>query len=75
MENCPYARLINEAHDGTLAEVPEGMEGPYIEEYKKNVETGIDFRKCSLSRDFVLTIPSEASVSKENWLSLEDWKG
>ena len=75
MENCLYARLINEAHDGTLAEVPEGMEGEYIDEYKKNVEKGIDFRKCSLSRDFILTIPSEASTSKDNWLSLEDWHG
>jgi DNA polymerase I-like protein with 3'-5' exonuclease and polymerase domains len=70
-----YARLINEAHDGTLAEVPIGMEGSYISEYKKNVEMGIDFRHCSLSRDFVLSIPSEASVSKDSWLDLEDWKG
>lgn len=70
-----FTRLINEAHDGTLAEVRTGEEGKYIDIYRENVEKGIDFRKCSLSRDFELKIPMEASVSKENWLSLEDWKG
>ena len=75
MESCGFARLINEAHDGVLAEVPEGREGEYIREYKKNVEQGIDFRRCSLRREFTLVIPCEASVSKTNWLQLEDWKG
>lgn len=75
MCNYTHARLINEAHDGTLAEVPIGEEEKYINEYKKNVESPIDFRKCSLSREFDLVIPSEASVSQNSWLDLEDWKG
>lgn len=74
MEKCgDYTRLINEAHDSTLAEVKEGMEGFYIEEQQKNLSKPIDFRRCSLSRDFNLVIPSEVSISKTNWLEKEDW--
>lgn len=75
LDEFPAARMINEAHDGTLAEIPIGREGEYIEIYQRNVERGIDFRSCSLGRDFVLHIPSEASVSKDSWYDLEDWKG
>lgn len=74
-ETCPEAFLINEAHDGTLAEVPIGREGFYIDTYIKNVTASIDFRRCTLSRDFNLVIPAEASWSRDNWYSLEDWKG
>lgn len=69
-----YAHLINEAHDGTLAEVKQGREMEYIKVYKKNIETSIDFNKCSLRRDFQLVIPAEASMSKDNWYALEDVK-
>lgn len=69
-----YSFLVNEAHDGTLAEVKKGKEMNYIKEYKKNVEVPIDFTKCSLRRDFQLTIPCEASISTTNWLELEDVK-
>jgi len=66
-----FAHLINEAHDGTLAEVKHGREMDYIACYKRNVETPIDFRNGSLKRDFMLTIPSEASIG-DNWYYMED---
>lgn len=68
------AMLINEAHDGALAEVLIDERMQYIDVFKKNVETEIDFRKCSLKRDFSLTIPSEASISMASWMDLEEVK-
>jgi hypothetical protein len=75
MAQCgDYTFLVNEAHDGALAEVKIGREMEYAVEYKKNIETGIDFRKCTLSRDFELIIPCEVSISKNSWYDLEDVK-
>jgi DNA polymerase I-like protein with 3'-5' exonuclease and polymerase domains len=69
-----FSFLINEAHDGTLAEVLIGKEMDYAMAYKKNIETPIDFRGCTLSRDFQLVIPCEVSISKGSWQDLEDVK-
>lgn len=75
-EQCgDYAYLINEAHDGTLAEVKKGREMEYISTYKKNIEIPIDFNKCSLRRDFNLVIPAEASISEESWYDLKEVEG
>lgn len=65
-EECNWARLLAEQHDGTLAEVPIGREEEYINVYKKNIEIPIDFRNCTLSRNFELLIPCEASIG-DNW--------
>lgn len=56
-----YAHLVFEAHDGAMALVKESREDEYIERFQKELERPIDFRKCSLSRDYELIIPSEAS--------------
>lgn len=70
---CPWAHFIAEGHDGGLAEVPHGRELEFIEKYKKNIEVPIDFRTCSLSRDYQLVIPCEASVG-QNWYELKGVK-
>ena len=69
-----FAYLINEAHDGTLAEVEIGREMDYAMEYKKNVEKAIDFRRCTLSRDFNLVIPCEVSMGRASWYDLKEVK-
>lgn len=61
------ARPLSEAHDGFLAEVRSEKKEEYAAAFKKNVEVGIDFRTCSLSRDFELVIPAEAEWSDTNW--------
>lgn len=71
-KEAPWAELLNEAHDGTLAQVPIGRGEEYCAIYKKNVETPIDFNNCSLARDFQLTIPCESSLSADNWQSLKE---
>lgn len=70
-DKCDYARPLVEAHDGFLGEVPIGREREYAEEFKKNVEKPIDFRTCTLSREFELVIPMEAESSNENWQLLK----
>ena len=55
MECRDFMRPLSEAHDGFLSEVKQGREEEYGRSFKKNVEVGIDFRSCSLTRDFVFT--------------------
>lgn len=70
-EETPWARLLVEAHDGVLSETPIGRELEFSEIYKRNIEKPIDFRKCSLSRDYELTIPCETSAG-ESWYGMEE---
>jgi len=73
-DEFPDAHPVLEAHDGFLAEVPIGREEEYARIFKKNVETGIDFRKCSLARDYELIIPMECEMSMTNWQELKGFK-
>jgi len=66
-KEATYARPLVEAHDGCLSEVPKGREIEFAKVFKKNVEIGIDFRRCSLSRDYTLVIPMEAEWSDTSW--------
>jgi uracil-DNA glycosylase len=68
-----HAFLLSEMHDGILAEVHKGKELEFARCYKVNVEVPIDFRRCTLSRDYELMIPAEVSIG-ENWLDLEEVK-
>ncbi len=68
-----FAYLLAEQHDGTLAEVWSGRELDYAMTYKRNIEVPIDFRRCTLSRPYELTIPCEISIG-ENWYAMEDVK-
>lgn len=63
-----------EAHDSILAEVRKDMKDKYIEVFKKHYERKIDFRGCSLSRDFELSIPIEAFIGEGNWMEMEEVK-
>jgi hypothetical protein len=69
---CPWARLINEQHDGALAEVPKGRSEEYWTVFQRNVEKPIDFNKGSLQRDIQLVIPSEVSITDGSWYDLKE---
>jgi len=60
-------RPLSEAHDGFLSEVKNGFEEEYAHCFKTKAEVGIDFRTCSLPRDFELVIPLEAESSSTHW--------
>lgn len=62
-----FAHLLVEAHDGILAEVKRGRDREFGRMYKTNIEgTPIDFRTCTLRRDYELTIPCEVAIG-ESW--------
>ncbi len=63
-------RPLSEAHDGFLSEVKIGYEEEYAKCFKEKAEVGIDFRSCSLSRDFELVIPLEAESSTTSWAEM-----
>jgi hypothetical protein len=69
-----YVRPLSEAHDGFFVEVLKGREEEWARLFKTTVEVGIDFRTCSLARDFELVIPCEAEVSKTNWQEMKGLK-
>jgi DNA polymerase-1 len=69
-----FMRPLSEAHDGFLSEVKEGHEEEYGRIFKKSIEVGIDFRTCSLPRDFELVIPCEVAISKTNWQEMKEVK-
>jgi DNA polymerase-1 len=73
-ESAGWATLIIEQHDGFLSEVPTGREEEFYIIAKSNLEKPIDFRNCSLKRDYNLIIPSEVSISTENWYNLKEVK-
>jgi hypothetical protein len=70
-ETCEFARPLSEAHDGFLAEVLQGQELEYAQTFKRNVEQPINFRSCSLARDYDLTIPCEIAISDTNWQNMK----
>jgi DNA polymerase-1 len=62
-----WAALLSENHDSALSEVKKDRALEFGLLYKQNVESDpIDFRKCTLRRDFELVIPAEISVG-ESW--------
>lgn len=73
-ETQDFARPLSEAHDGFLSEVLCGREIEYASAFKRNVEKPIDFKMCTLSRDFKLIIPCEAEMSTTSWQEMRGLK-
>lgn len=67
LEQAPWAEPLAESHDSILAQVPLARKEEYGQLFKTSVEVPIDFRNCSLSREFNLTIPCEVEWSDTNW--------
>jgi len=76
-EKVPQAEFLVEKHDSLLAEVPIELRDVYCQAFKEVYERPIDFRPCSLSRDFQLVIPAEIRYSEEGWADsqMTTWKG
>jgi hypothetical protein len=72
-EAIPEGRVIIEKHDSLLAEVKLGYEEPFAIKFKELMEQAIDFRQCSLSRDYQLIIPAEIKKGM-NWKDMEEMK-
>ena len=76
LQEFPSARMVTEAHDGTLAEILIGREMEYGRIYKKNYEKPINFNRCSLKRDYELVIPVEMEIAVDggSWYDLKGVK-
>ncbi len=73
-ETREFARPLSEAHDGFLSEVLIGREEEFAIVFKGNVEKPIDFRTCTLSRNYQLIIPCEAEMSTTSWQEMKGLK-
>lgn len=69
--NREFYRPLAEAHDGFLSEVKIGHEHEYAKRFIETVQVPIDFRTCTLSREFQLVIPAEAEVSYTSWSEMK----
>lgn len=70
-KRAPFS-FLTEQHDGILAQVRKEDSEEYMVLFKKIYERPITHEKCSLFRDFSLTIPAEISVSDTNWKELKE---
>ncbi len=64
-----FAWLLTEQHDGVLYETKPEKAKELASTYKLNVEKEIDFRMCTLHRDYRLKIPCEVE-SGECWYGM-----
>lgn len=58
---------IAESHDSFMAEVRLELREAYVDNFQRLCRTPIDFRGCSIPRDYQLVIPGDVTVYLENW--------
>ena len=58
--------FVYEGHDSLMAEIRPDFKDEFASNFRSVVERPIDFRNCSLPRDFDLVIPTEIEFG-ENW--------
>lgn len=68
------AFLVAENHDSITALVHWTYIRKYCKITKEELERPIDFRSCSLARDFELVIPAEFSIGRKNWGQMHELK-
>ena len=71
---APWAPLVYEGHDAAMAEIPIGREKEFRDIFKEEVEKPINFSRCSLSRDYDLSIPCEFHIGEKNWQEMVELK-
>lgn len=68
-----WAWLLTEQHDGVLYETKLERKEELSQIYTNNVQRPIDFRSCTLMRNYELIIPAESSWGF-NWFEMGDLK-
>lgn len=66
--------FVAENHDSVTALVKMGYIRDYCIAAKRELERLIDFRQCTLSRDYDLVIPCEFSIGRHNWGNMHEIK-
>lgn len=74
-DEIPDCFFLAEKHDSLLAEVPLDQVGKYCDVFKQVTERPINFKTCSIPRDYDLVIPCELTWSKDSWSKeMPKWK-
>lgn len=63
----PILIPIAESHDSFMGEVLLEYKDAYIDNFQRICRTPIDFRECSIPREYQLVIPGDVTVYLENW--------
>jgi DNA polymerase I-like protein with 3'-5' exonuclease and polymerase domains len=66
-EEMPSVRYLMESHDSSLVEIKKDDLDAYSRLVNRHLVTDIDFRNCSISREYDLRIPCEIEWSDTNW--------
>lgn len=74
MERVPWGKFLIEKHDSVLAEIETSRKDDYVEIWNKTMHEPINFRNCTLSRDFEIVIPTEIQWAEDNLSNLKDLK-
>ena len=74
VKRADWARFLIEKHDSVLVEVEKGRKDEYVDIWNRTMQSPIDFRKCTLSRDIQLVIPTELQMAEDNLSNLKDLK-
>lgn len=75
LDKIDVMELLVEAHDGLLYQVPIEYVNEASKLGKEAMEREIDFRNCTMRREFTLVIPCDVSVSYTNWGEMEKYNG
>ena len=75
-ERAPYADQFFEAHDGLAWEIDYERKEEFIPIVYEEMRKPIDFRNCTMSREYDLVIPCEIGRCEPdgNWKSMKDYK-
>jgi DNA polymerase I-like protein with 3'-5' exonuclease and polymerase domains len=65
--------FIMESHDSFLALLKLEHLQKFCKLAKREMETSIDFSRCSLPRDYQLVIPADFKVGRTSWLEMEKY--
>lgn len=73
-KKAPYSDQLFEAHDGLMWEIAIDKKEDFIPIIHTEMTEPINFKKCTLSRDYDLVIPIEIGCSEPNgnWKEMKD---
>lgn len=71
LEKFPNALFVYEGHDALMCEIRKDELEEYSKIFSDVTSRPINFRKCSLSRDFELIIPCEIVWSENSWEDMQ----
>lgn len=73
-KRCPWMQILQESHDSFLAQIEPIYDEMTFKVIREELETPINFKNCTLSRDVDLVIPCDIAMSDKTWLEMKKVK-